>query len=192
MSTAAPSRLFTAICVRSHCNPLCLATHCHNRHQTPLTCCIFCRIRECTACYSCHAQADLVPVGDDQKQHLELTRDLAERFNGRFGGRRWQRLGGPKGRLFAIPEPFIPPAGARIMSLAVRRLCFWCSGSLRSLLWLSVQQLHEYHVHMTGCELIALVSVHVYAILACRTAPARCPNRRSQTCHASTCWTSRS
>ncbi len=48
---------------------------------------------------------DLVPVGDDQKQHLELTRDLAGRFNQRFGD------------TFRIPEPFIPKVGARIMSL---------------------------------------------------------------------------
>lgn len=51
-------------------------------------------------------QADVVPVGEDQKQHLELTRDLAERFNRDFG------------ETFKIPEPFIPPVGARIMSLA--------------------------------------------------------------------------
>lgn len=50
-------------------------------------------------------QAHLVPVGDDQKQHLELTRDLAGRFNHRYG------------ETFRIPEPFIPKAGARIMSL---------------------------------------------------------------------------
>jgi len=49
--------------------------------------------------------ADLVPVGDDQKQHLELTRDLAQRFNARFGD------------TFTIPEPYIPEVGARIMSL---------------------------------------------------------------------------
>ncbi|GKU80362.1 tryptophan--tRNA ligase [Paenibacillus sp. L3-i20] len=49
--------------------------------------------------------ADLVPVGDDQKQHLELTRDLAHRFNQRFGS------------TFTIPEPFIPKVGARVMSL---------------------------------------------------------------------------
>ncbi|SFK79469.1 tryptophanyl-tRNA synthetase [Paenibacillus sp. 1_12] len=49
--------------------------------------------------------ADLVPVGDDQKQHLELTRDLAQRFNQRFGD------------TFTIPEPYIPQVGARIMSL---------------------------------------------------------------------------
>ncbi|MBT2291909.1 tryptophan--tRNA ligase [Paenibacillus albidus] len=49
--------------------------------------------------------ADLVPVGEDQKQHLELTRDLAGRFNHRFG------------EFFTIPEPFIPEVGARIMSL---------------------------------------------------------------------------
>ncbi|MFD2613757.1 tryptophan--tRNA ligase [Paenibacillus gansuensis] len=48
---------------------------------------------------------DLVPVGDDQKQHLELTRDLAQRFNQRFG------------ELFTVPEPYIPQYGARIMSL---------------------------------------------------------------------------
>jgi tryptophanyl-tRNA synthetase len=49
--------------------------------------------------------ADLVPVGDDQKQHLELTRDLAQRFNNRFV------------EVFNIPEISIPKVGARIMSL---------------------------------------------------------------------------
>lgn len=49
--------------------------------------------------------ADLVPVGDDQKQHLELTRDLAQRFNSRFG------------EFFTVPEPYIPEVGARVMSL---------------------------------------------------------------------------
>lgn len=50
-------------------------------------------------------QTDLVPVGQDQKQHLELTRDLAERFNRDFG------------ETFKIPEPYIPKAGAKIASL---------------------------------------------------------------------------
>ncbi len=49
--------------------------------------------------------ADVVPVGIDQKQHLELTRDLANRFNQKYG------------ETFVIPEPFIPEAGAKIMSL---------------------------------------------------------------------------
>ncbi|QOY34167.1 tryptophan--tRNA ligase [Anaerobacillus isosaccharinicus] len=48
---------------------------------------------------------DIVPVGDDQKQHLELTRDLAERFNKKFND------------IFTIPEVRIPKVGARIMSL---------------------------------------------------------------------------
>lgn len=48
---------------------------------------------------------DLVPVGDDQKQHLELTRDLAERLNNRFN------------KLFTVPEVQIPKVGARIKSL---------------------------------------------------------------------------
>ena len=51
-------------------------------------------------------QTDLVPVGDDQKQHLELTRDLAERFNRDYG------------KTFRIPDPYIPKVGARIMSLS--------------------------------------------------------------------------
>jgi len=51
-------------------------------------------------------QTDLVPVGHDQKQHLELSRDLAERFNRDFG------------ETFVIPDAFIPPVGARVMSLA--------------------------------------------------------------------------
>ena len=50
-------------------------------------------------------QAELVPVGGDQKQHVELTRDIAVRFNGVYGD------------VFKIPEPFIPKVGARIMSL---------------------------------------------------------------------------
>ena len=49
--------------------------------------------------------ADLVPVGADQKQHLELARDLAGRFNTKYSD------------TFNIPEPFIPEKGARIMSL---------------------------------------------------------------------------
>ena len=51
-------------------------------------------------------QADLVPVGGDQKQHVEICRDVASRFNGIYGD------------VFNIPEPYIPPVGARVMSLA--------------------------------------------------------------------------
>lgn len=50
-------------------------------------------------------QTDLVPVGEDQKQHLELSRDLAERFNRLYG------------EVFKIPEPKIGETGARIMAL---------------------------------------------------------------------------
>lgn len=50
-------------------------------------------------------QTNLVPVGDDQKQHMELTRDIADRFNQLYG------------EVFTKPEPFIPPVGARIMGL---------------------------------------------------------------------------
>jgi len=50
-------------------------------------------------------QADLVPVGVDQKQHLELTRDVAMRFNNLYGD------------VFTVPEPYIPKTGAKIMSL---------------------------------------------------------------------------
>ncbi|KAF8066270.1 leucine--tRNA ligase [Scenedesmus sp. PABB004] len=62
-------------------------------------------------------QADLVPVGEDQKQHLELTRDIAERVNATYGGRKWKKRGGRGGNVFRVPEPLIPPAGARVMSL---------------------------------------------------------------------------
>ena len=51
-------------------------------------------------------QADIVPVGEDQKQHLEITRDIAERFNGVYGN------------VFTVPEPYIVKSGARVMSLA--------------------------------------------------------------------------
>ena len=50
-------------------------------------------------------QPDYVPVGGDQKQHVELCSDVAERFNGVYGD------------VFKIPEPYIPKVGARIMSL---------------------------------------------------------------------------
>ena len=50
-------------------------------------------------------QADVVPVGKDQLQHLELTRDIAQRFNSIYGD------------VFTIPEPYIGKSGARIMSL---------------------------------------------------------------------------
>ena len=50
-------------------------------------------------------QADVVPVGKDQLQHLEITRDIAQRFNGIYGD------------VFTVPEPYIGKAGAKIMSL---------------------------------------------------------------------------
>ncbi|XP_051119669.1 tryptophan--tRNA ligase, chloroplastic/mitochondrial isoform X2 [Andrographis paniculata] len=62
-------------------------------------------------------QSDFVPVGEDQKQHLELTREIAEHFNYVYGGRKWKKLGGRGGAIFKVPEPLIPPTGARVMSL---------------------------------------------------------------------------
>lgn len=53
-------------------------------------------------------QATHVPVGDDQKQHLELARDIAQKFNNDFGNGE---------EIFTLPEPIIPPEAARIMSL---------------------------------------------------------------------------
>lgn len=50
-------------------------------------------------------QASQVPVGDDQKQHLELTRDVAQRFNNLYGP------------VFTVADPLMPSVGARIMSL---------------------------------------------------------------------------
>ena len=50
-------------------------------------------------------QPDFVPVGEDQKQHVEICRDIAERFNGVYGD------------VFRVPEPYIAKVGARIMSL---------------------------------------------------------------------------
>jgi tryptophanyl-tRNA synthetase len=51
-------------------------------------------------------QTDQVPVGEDQRQHLELTRDLAARFNSRYG------------EAFVVPEPYILPSVGRIADLA--------------------------------------------------------------------------
>lgn len=50
-------------------------------------------------------QADFVPIGEDQKQHLEIARDIADRFNGLYG------------KTFTVPQPFIGKVGARVMSL---------------------------------------------------------------------------
>ena len=50
-------------------------------------------------------QPDFVPVGEDQKQHVEICRDIANRFNHVYGD------------VFKMPEPYIPKAGARVMSL---------------------------------------------------------------------------
>src|SRR5690606_3048188 len=50
-------------------------------------------------------QADRVPVGEDQRQHIELTRNLAGRFNSRFG------------ETFVLPEAYIPPGTAKIYDL---------------------------------------------------------------------------
>ena len=50
-------------------------------------------------------QADLVPIGEDQRQHLELTRNLAQRFNARYG------------QTFTVPEAYIPKAAAKILDL---------------------------------------------------------------------------
>eukprot|EP00899_Mesostigma_viride_P000966 jgi/Mesvir1/10870/Mv14210-RA.2 len=62
-------------------------------------------------------QTDLVPVGEDQRQHLELARDIATRVNSKFGGRPWKKLGGRGGKIFTVPDAFIPKTGARVMSL---------------------------------------------------------------------------
>ena len=51
-------------------------------------------------------QADLVPVGEDQKQHVELTRNIVQRFNGVYGD------------VFTMPDAYIPKVGARVMSLS--------------------------------------------------------------------------
>ena len=50
-------------------------------------------------------ETDIVPIGDDQRQHLELTRDIAERFNSRYG------------QTFVVPDAIYPEVGARIMDL---------------------------------------------------------------------------
>ena len=74
--------------------------------------------------------ADVVPVGEDQRQHLELTRDIAGRVNNLYGGGKWKKMGklpgasekAPSGRfrggqVLKVPDAYIPEAGARVMSL---------------------------------------------------------------------------
>ena len=71
--------------------------------------------------------ADVVPVGEDQRQHLELTRDIAGRVNNLYGGNKWKKMRekgtkAPSGRfrggeILRVPEAYITEAGARVMSL---------------------------------------------------------------------------
>jgi tryptophanyl-tRNA synthetase len=71
--------------------------------------------------------ADVVPVGEDQRQHLELTRDIAGRVNNLYGGNKWKKMGGkgekaPSGKfrggdILVVPDAYIPKQGARVMSL---------------------------------------------------------------------------
>lgn len=68
-------------------------------------------------------------------QHLEIARDIAERMNRLYGGNKWKKLGGRGGKIFKLPEPFIPPAGARVMSLTVS--CSLCP--------CLICRLHEHH-----------------------------------------------
>jgi tryptophanyl-tRNA synthetase len=69
-------------------------------------------------------QTDTVPIGDDQRQHLELTRRVAERFNARFGA------------TFSVPEGVFPDVGARIMDLQdpTRKMSTTCGSELGTLL----------------------------------------------------------
>lgn len=60
-------------------------------------------------------QANQVPVGDDQRQHLEITRDIADRFNGLYGEK--DKEGNVTKGIFEVPEAFIAKQGARVMSL---------------------------------------------------------------------------
>jgi tryptophanyl-tRNA synthetase len=92
---------------------------------------------------------DRVPVGEDQKQHLELTRDLALRFNARFG------------ETFKIPEPMIAPLGARIMDLQDPRKKMSKSSEVSSgIIWLTdtsdmIRAKIRNAVTDSGCELNA-------------------------------------
>jgi len=102
----------------------------------------------------CVVQAELVPVGEDQMAHIELTRDIGERVNKRYGGNKWKKLGGRGGKVFRIPEVFIPPAGARVMSLSVSNFPRACLG-LQGILSSEVPALNGgilYHRLLSGCK----------------------------------------
>lgn len=84
-------------------------------------------------------------------QHLELARDIAERMNTKYGGSKWKKLGGRGGRIFKVPDAFIAPVGARIMSLTV-------SPSLRCTLSLAS--------HDDQCFAFATISFTLIKLLA--------------------------
>ncbi|GMH29195.1 hypothetical protein Nepgr_031038 [Nepenthes gracilis] len=63
-------------------------------------------------------QFDFVPVDEDPKQPLELTREMAERDNYLYRGRKWMKMGGKGGTICKRPVPLIPPAGVQVMFLS--------------------------------------------------------------------------
>ena len=130
-------------------------------------------------------QSDLVPVGEDQKQHIELARNIAERVNGLFGGRKWRKLDrrGRGGALFRVPEVFTPPAGARVMSLLVRdnALCATGCCACNRRFVTNVHSLGFWHV---SCCVYA--GQFTWERVVCRTAPPRCQNQPRMTSRAST------
>jgi hypothetical protein len=63
------------------------------------------------------------PLISPIRTYRHLNSDIAERINHLYGGKGWKKRGGRGGRVLKVPEPFIPPAGARIMSLQVRWSC---------------------------------------------------------------------
>jgi tryptophanyl-tRNA synthetase len=77
-------------------------------------------------------QADLVPVGEDQKQHLELTRDIAERVNTMYGGRKWKKRGGRGGNVFKVPGCPLWPSASPSLPMCCLLCCaagMFCAGA---------------------------------------------------------------
>ena len=81
-------------------------------------------------------------------QHLELARDIAERMNTKYGGSKWKKLGGRGGRIFKVPDAFIAPVGARVMSLTVSpaRSCLVSSASRRQCFAIATVSVTMIHV----------------------------------------------
>ncbi len=118
-------------------------------------------------------------------QHLELARDIAERMNTKYGGNKWKKLGGRGGRIFKVPDAFIAPVGARVMSLTVSCIHWLRACSLPYMLYCAVVQSYiSSFLAETVCvmcvsfPLLVTWLAHSFHALSCCNLNVKCVNQK--------------